>query len=131
MRVVWAFLFLVLAKLVLILVPYFFKFATDALNGKLDDFTRADLAAFGQAAALKRGRAAALIDATLGAARRGGRAATGLGAVGSGAATISLTGGWGVGGVCCAQRGGGRGGGGGVGGWWGGGGGVGGGGGGW
>jgi ABC-type transport system involved in Fe-S cluster assembly fused permease/ATPase subunit len=35
-RVVWAFLFLVLAKLVLILVPYFFKFATDALNGKLD-----------------------------------------------------------------------------------------------
>jgi hypothetical protein len=26
----------VLAKLVLILVPYFFKFATDALNGKLD-----------------------------------------------------------------------------------------------
>lgn len=36
LRVVWAFLFLVLAKLVLILVPYFFKFATDALNGKLD-----------------------------------------------------------------------------------------------
>ncbi len=33
-RVVWAFVFLVLAKLVLILVPYFFKFATDALNGK-------------------------------------------------------------------------------------------------
>ncbi len=36
MRVVWAFVFLVLAKLVLVLVPYFFKFATDALNGKLE-----------------------------------------------------------------------------------------------
>jgi ABC-type multidrug transport system fused ATPase/permease subunit len=35
-RVVWASLFLVLSKLVLILVPYFFKWATDALNGKLD-----------------------------------------------------------------------------------------------
>ena len=35
-RVVWATLFLVLAKLVLIVVPYFFKYATDALNGKPD-----------------------------------------------------------------------------------------------
>jgi ATP-binding cassette subfamily B protein len=36
MRVVWATLFLVLAKVVLILVPYFFKWSTDALNGKMD-----------------------------------------------------------------------------------------------
>ncbi|MBZ0164927.1 MAG: ABC transporter ATP-binding protein/permease [Notoacmeibacter sp.] len=36
MRVVWASVFLVIAKLVLILVPYFFKWATDALNGKTD-----------------------------------------------------------------------------------------------
>lgn len=36
MRVVWATLFLLIAKLVLILVPYFFKWATDALNGRLD-----------------------------------------------------------------------------------------------
>ncbi|TWC89578.1 MULTISPECIES: ABCB family ABC transporter ATP-binding protein/permease [Rhizobium/Agrobacterium group] len=36
MRVIWATAFLVIAKLVLILVPYFFKWATDALNGKLD-----------------------------------------------------------------------------------------------
>ncbi|MDZ7926599.1 MAG: ABC transporter transmembrane domain-containing protein, partial [Agrobacterium sp.] len=36
MRVIWATVFLVVAKLVLILVPYFFKWATDALNGKLD-----------------------------------------------------------------------------------------------
>ncbi len=35
MRVVWATLFLVLSKFVLILVPYFFKYATDALNGNL------------------------------------------------------------------------------------------------
>lgn len=35
-RVLWATLFLVAAKLVLILVPYFFKYATDALNGKPD-----------------------------------------------------------------------------------------------
>ncbi|RWX75911.1 ABC transporter ATP-binding protein/permease [Neorhizobium lilium] len=35
-RVVWATFYLVLAKLVLIAVPYFFKWATDALNGKLD-----------------------------------------------------------------------------------------------
>ncbi len=34
MRVVWAGLFLVLAKVILLLVPYFFKWATDALNGK-------------------------------------------------------------------------------------------------
>ena len=36
MRVVWATVFLLVSKLVLILVPYFFKWATDALNGKLD-----------------------------------------------------------------------------------------------
>ena len=36
MRVVWASVFLVIAKLVLILVPYFFKWATDALNGETD-----------------------------------------------------------------------------------------------
>ena len=35
-RVVWATVFLVLAKLVLLGVPYFFKWATDALNGNLD-----------------------------------------------------------------------------------------------
>ncbi|WP_137132834.1 ABC transporter ATP-binding protein/permease [Rhizobium sp. FY34] len=35
-RVVWATVFLLIAKLVLIGVPYFFKWATDALNGKLD-----------------------------------------------------------------------------------------------
>ena len=34
MRVLWATLFLVVAKLVLVVVPYFFKYATDALNGK-------------------------------------------------------------------------------------------------
>jgi ATP-binding cassette, subfamily B, heavy metal transporter len=34
-RVVWATVFLVVAKLVLMLVPYFFKWATDALNGEL------------------------------------------------------------------------------------------------
>jgi ABC-type transport system involved in Fe-S cluster assembly fused permease/ATPase subunit len=33
MRVVWATFFLVIAKLVLILVPYFMKWATDALDG--------------------------------------------------------------------------------------------------
>ncbi|HVK90839.1 MAG TPA: ABC transporter transmembrane domain-containing protein, partial [Mycoplana sp.] len=36
MRVVWATVFLLAAKLVLLLVPYFFKWATDALNGKVD-----------------------------------------------------------------------------------------------
>ncbi len=36
MRVVWATIFLLVAKLVLISVPYFFKWATDALNGKVD-----------------------------------------------------------------------------------------------
>jgi ATP-binding cassette subfamily B protein len=35
-RVVWATFFLFLAKFVLLTVPYFFKWATDALNGKLD-----------------------------------------------------------------------------------------------
>ena len=36
MRVLWSTLFLVIAKLVLVVVPYFFKYATDALNGKPD-----------------------------------------------------------------------------------------------
>jgi ABC-type multidrug transport system fused ATPase/permease subunit len=36
MRVVWASVFLLLSKIVLLLVPYFFKWATDALNGKAD-----------------------------------------------------------------------------------------------
>jgi len=36
MRVIWATVFLFLAKLILLLVPYFFKWATDALNGKMD-----------------------------------------------------------------------------------------------
>jgi ATP-binding cassette, subfamily B, heavy metal transporter len=35
-RVAWAVAFLVLAKLVLMLVPYFFKWATDALNAQLE-----------------------------------------------------------------------------------------------
>ncbi|MEO3998665.1 ABC transporter ATP-binding protein/permease [Mesorhizobium sp. CAU 1732] len=35
MRVVWATIFLVIAKLILVLVPYFFKWATDALTGEL------------------------------------------------------------------------------------------------
>lgn len=35
-RVVWATVFLFLAKVVLLGVPYFFKWATDALNGELD-----------------------------------------------------------------------------------------------
>ena len=34
MRVVWASVFLVVAKLILVLVPYFFKWATDALTGE-------------------------------------------------------------------------------------------------
>ena len=37
MRVVWATLYLVIAKFVLMLVPYFFKWSTDALNGKFDN----------------------------------------------------------------------------------------------
>jgi ATP-binding cassette subfamily B protein len=36
LRVVWATVILVVAKLVLILVPYFFKWATDALNNRPD-----------------------------------------------------------------------------------------------
>lgn len=36
MRVVWATVYLIISKVVLILVPYFFKWATDALNGKLE-----------------------------------------------------------------------------------------------
>ncbi len=37
LRVVWATVILVVAKVVLILVPYFFKWATDALNGRPAD----------------------------------------------------------------------------------------------
>ncbi|MCA1493708.1 ABCB family ABC transporter ATP-binding protein/permease [Sinorhizobium alkalisoli] len=37
LRVVWATVILVVAKVVLILVPYFFKWATDALNDRPDD----------------------------------------------------------------------------------------------
>ncbi|MFC6444455.1 ABCB family ABC transporter ATP-binding protein/permease [Shinella zoogloeoides] len=36
MRVVWASVFLLISKIVLLLVPYFFKWATDALNNKPD-----------------------------------------------------------------------------------------------
>ncbi|KQR73505.1 metal ABC transporter permease [Rhizobium sp. Leaf384] len=36
MRVVWATVILLVAKIVLLLVPYFFKWATDALNGRAD-----------------------------------------------------------------------------------------------
>ncbi|WEZ85232.1 ABC transporter ATP-binding protein/permease [Rhizobium sp. 32-5/1] len=36
MRVVWATIILLVAKIVLLLVPYFFKWATDALNGRTD-----------------------------------------------------------------------------------------------
>jgi ATP-binding cassette subfamily B protein len=36
MRVVWATVILLIAKVVLLLVPYFFKWATDALNGRTD-----------------------------------------------------------------------------------------------
>jgi ABC-type transport system involved in Fe-S cluster assembly fused permease/ATPase subunit len=35
MRVVWATVILLISKVVLLLVPYFFKWSTDALNGKL------------------------------------------------------------------------------------------------
>ncbi|WP_117194213.1 ABCB family ABC transporter ATP-binding protein/permease [Rhizobium terrae] len=35
-RVLWATFYLFLAKFVLLAVPYFFKWATDALNGKMD-----------------------------------------------------------------------------------------------
>ncbi len=45
MRVIWASFFLVLAKIVLILVPYFFKWVTNSLNGELQvaDFVPAIL----------------------------------------------------------------------------------------
>ncbi|QRM54853.1 ABC transporter ATP-binding protein/permease [Sinorhizobium sp. BG8] len=36
LRVVWATVFLLIAKVVLLLVPYCFKWATDALNGRID-----------------------------------------------------------------------------------------------
>lgn len=39
MRVAWATVFLVISKLVLVLVPYFFKWATDALTGELEPAT--------------------------------------------------------------------------------------------
>ncbi|PWE58274.1 metal ABC transporter permease [Metarhizobium album] len=35
-RVIWASVLLVIAKIVLLSVPYFFKWTTDALNGKMD-----------------------------------------------------------------------------------------------
>jgi ATP-binding cassette, subfamily B, heavy metal transporter len=36
MRVVWASIYLLISKFVLLLVPYFFKWSIDALNGKVD-----------------------------------------------------------------------------------------------
>ena len=36
LRVLWATVFLILSKIVLLSVPYFFKWSTDALSGKLD-----------------------------------------------------------------------------------------------
>ncbi|ABC90218.1 putative ABC transporter, ATP-binding protein [Rhizobium etli CFN 42] len=36
MRVIWASVFLLVSKFVLLLVPYFFKWSTDALNGRMD-----------------------------------------------------------------------------------------------
>ena len=36
MRVVWATFYLVISKIVLILVPYFFKWVTNALTGQLN-----------------------------------------------------------------------------------------------
>jgi len=36
MRVVWATFYLLLSKIILLAVPYFFKWSTDALNGKLE-----------------------------------------------------------------------------------------------
>ena len=36
MRVVWATLYLLLSKVILLSVPYFFKWSTDALNGKFE-----------------------------------------------------------------------------------------------
>ncbi|MGO4438593.1 ABCB family ABC transporter ATP-binding protein/permease [Rhizobium sp. RAF56] len=36
MRVVWASVYLLISKFVLLLVPYFFKWSIDALNGKID-----------------------------------------------------------------------------------------------
>jgi ATP-binding cassette subfamily B protein len=36
MRVVWASVYLLVSKFVLLLVPYFFKWSIDALNGKID-----------------------------------------------------------------------------------------------
>ena len=36
MRVVWASVYLLISKFVLLMVPYFFKWSTDALNGKMD-----------------------------------------------------------------------------------------------
>jgi ATP-binding cassette subfamily B protein len=47
LRVFWATIFLVLSKIVLLSVPYFFKWSTDALSGKLD--TAGSMAAFAMA----------------------------------------------------------------------------------
>jgi ATP-binding cassette subfamily B protein len=44
LRVLWATVFLVLSKIVLLSVPYFFKWATDALSGRAD--TAGTMAAF-------------------------------------------------------------------------------------
>jgi len=43
MRVIWALLFLIAAKIVLIIIPYFFKWVTDLLNGELDGRIKGDL----------------------------------------------------------------------------------------
>ena len=47
LRVLWAMIFLILAKIVLLSVPYFFKWSTDALSGKLD--ATGSMAAFAMA----------------------------------------------------------------------------------
>ena len=47
LRVLWAMIFLILAKIVLLSVPYFFKWSTDALSGKLD--AAGSMAAFAMA----------------------------------------------------------------------------------
>ena len=47
LRVLWATVFLILSKIVLLSVPYFFKWSTDALSGKFD--ASGSLAAFAMA----------------------------------------------------------------------------------
>ncbi|WP_377287995.1 ABCB family ABC transporter ATP-binding protein/permease [Rhizobium sp. SG2393] len=65
MRVVWATIILVVAKVVLILVPYFFKWATDALNGKPDALGFLPLAATGAIALVIAYNVARLVQAGL------------------------------------------------------------------